>query len=61
MDKIKQIKQHADYLRLTLLRNQAEHLIHHAQIDKPTYQDYTFDLLEKKRCYSVRNQTLIGV
>ena len=48
MDKIKQIKQHADYLRLTLLRNQAEHLIHHAQIDKPTYIDYTFSLLEQE-------------
>src|SRR5664279_4554418 len=46
MDTIKQIKQHADYLRLTMLRNQAEHLIHHAQIDKPTYQEYTFNLLE---------------
>jgi DNA replication protein DnaC len=48
MDRIKQIKQHADYLRLTLLRNQAEHLIHHAQIDKPSYQDYTFNLLEQE-------------
>lgn len=48
MDRINQIKQHADYLRLTLIRNQAEQLIHHAQIDKPTYQDYTFTLLEKE-------------
>ena len=48
MDTIKQIKQHADYLRLTMIRNQAEHLIHHAQIDKPTYQEYTFSLLEKE-------------
>ncbi len=48
MDKIKQIKQHADYLRLTLLRNQAEHIIHNAQIDKPTYMDFTSNLLEQE-------------
>lgn len=48
MDRIKQIKQYADYLRLSLLRNQAEHVIHHAQIDKPSYQDYTFTLLEQE-------------
>lgn len=48
MDRIKQIKQHANYLRLTFLRNQAEHLVHHAQIDKPSYQDYTFNLLEQE-------------
>lgn len=48
MDRIKQIKQHADYLRLTLIRNQAEHMIHHAQIEKPSYQDYTFNLLEQE-------------
>lgn len=48
METIKQIKQHADYLRLTLLRNQAEHIIHHAQIDKPTYQDFTLNILEKE-------------
>lgn len=48
MEKIKQIKQHADLLRLTLLRNKAEDLIHQAQIDKPTYLDYTHSLLEKE-------------
>ena len=46
MEKINQIKQHADYLRLTLLRDEAVHFIHQAQIDKPTYTDYTFDILE---------------
>jgi len=46
MEKINQIKQHADYLRLTLLRDEASHFIHQAQIDKPTYMDYTFDILE---------------
>lgn len=48
MEKIKQIKQHADLLRLTLMRNKAEDLIHQAQIDKPTYLDYTLSLLEKE-------------
>jgi DNA replication protein DnaC len=46
MEKINRIKQHADYLRLTLLRDEAVHFIHQAQIDKPTYMDYTFDILE---------------
>ncbi|MCC6582711.1 MAG: ATP-binding protein [Chitinophagales bacterium] len=48
MEKIKQIKQYADYLRLTLLRNQAEHLIHQAQIDKSTHLDYTHNILEQE-------------
>lgn len=48
MEKIKQIKQHADILRLTLMRNKAEDFIHQAQIDKPTYLDYTLSLLEKE-------------
>lgn len=48
MEKIKQIKQYADHLRLTLLRNQAENFIHKAQIDKPSYMDYTCDLLEQE-------------
>lgn len=48
MEKIKQIKQYADYLRLTLLRNQAEQLIHQAQIDKSTHLDYTHNILEKE-------------
>ena len=42
MEQIKRIKQYADHLRLTMLRNQAERFIHQAQIDKPTYMDYTF-------------------
>lgn len=48
MEKIKQIKQYADHLRLTLMRNQADHLIHQAQIDKPSYIDYTHNLLERE-------------
>lgn len=48
MDKIKLIKQNADYLRLSMVRNQAEHLIHAAQLEKPSYLDYTHDLLEQE-------------
>ena len=48
MEKIKQIKQLADQLRLTLLRNQADNVIHLAQIDKHTYIDYTHNLLERE-------------
>jgi DNA replication protein DnaC len=48
MEKIKQIKQHADILRLTLMRNKAEDFIHQAQLDKPTYLDYTLSFLEKE-------------
>jgi DNA replication protein DnaC len=48
MDQIKRIKQYADHLRLTMLRNQAERFIHQAQIDKPSYLDYTRDILEQE-------------
>jgi DNA replication protein DnaC len=48
MEQIKRIKQYADHLRLTMLRNQAERFIHQAQIDKPTYLEYTYDILEQE-------------
>ena len=48
MEKITQIKQYADQLRLTQLRNKAESIIHSAQIDKPTYLDYTCNILEQE-------------
>lgn len=48
MEQINRIKQYADHLRLTMLRNQVERFIHQAQIDKPTYLDYTCDILEQK-------------
>ena len=48
MEQIQRIKQYADHLRLSLLRNQAERLIHQAQLDKPTYLDYTCDILEQE-------------
>lgn len=48
MEQIQRIKQYADHLRLTLLRSQAERFIHRAQIDKPTYLEYTCDVLEQE-------------
>lgn len=48
MEQIERIKQYADHLRLTLMRNHAEKFIHQAQIDKPTYLQYTHDILEKE-------------
>jgi len=48
MEQIIQIKQYADSLRLTQLRHNAEATIHQAQIDKPSYIEYTKDLLERE-------------
>lgn len=48
MEQIKRIKQYADHLRLTMLRNQAESFIHQAQIDNPGYLQYTCDILEQE-------------
>ncbi|MBE0561050.1 MAG: ATP-binding protein [Ochrobactrum anthropi] len=46
MEQIRQIKQYADTLRLTQLRNKAEMVIHQAQIDKPTYLELVYDILK---------------
>ncbi len=39
MNEITEIKEYTDYLRLTNLRNNAESIIHQAQIDSPTYME----------------------
>lgn len=46
MEQIKQIKQYADTLRLTQLRNKAEQVIHQAQIDKPSYLELIYSILK---------------
>jgi len=46
MEQINQIKQYADKLRLTKLRNKAESIIHQAQINKPSYLEFVQHLLE---------------
>ncbi len=48
MEQIIKIKQYADVLRLTQLKNAPEDIIHQAQIDKPTYMEYTLDLLKRE-------------
>lgn len=48
MEQIVQIKQYADNLRLTQLKNAPEEIIHQAQIDKPTYIEYTHALLKRE-------------
>lgn len=48
MEKVKEIRQYADYLRLSLLRNQAEDFIHQAQIDQPGYLNFTHNILEQE-------------
>jgi len=44
----KEVKQYADQLRLTQLKNSVEGTIHQAQIDKPSYLDYTHNLLKRE-------------
>lgn len=48
MNKTEQIKQYADVLRLSNLRNNAEKIIHEAQINNSSYLDYTHKLLEQE-------------
>jgi len=48
MKEIEKIRQYADSLRLTLLKNQPESLIHEAQIDNPGYLEFTMKLLERE-------------
>lgn len=42
------IREYADVLRLTLLKKEPEKLLHQAQIDKPTYGEFTRLLLERE-------------
>lgn len=46
MEQIRHIKQYADMLRLSQLRNKAESVIHQAQINKPTYLELIYDILK---------------
>ena len=47
-EQITKIKENADYLRLSLIRNEAENIIHTAQINKPSYLEYTYNLLDSE-------------
>lgn len=48
MKEIEIIRQYADALRLTQLKKEPEALIHNAQIDKPTYMEFTKLLLKQE-------------
>jgi DNA replication protein DnaC len=48
MKEIEMIRQYADNLRLTMLKNKPEAIIHQAQIDKPSYIEFTRMLLEQE-------------
>lgn len=48
MQQIEKIRQYAQSLRLTQLKNDPESVIHQAQIDKPGYIEYTTQLLERE-------------
>ncbi len=48
MKQIEIIREYANYLRLTLLKNSPEELIHQAQIDKPSYIEFTCSMLKRE-------------
>ncbi len=48
MKQIEQIKKYADLLRLTQTKNAPEEVIHKAQLDKPSYIEFTLSLLQRE-------------
>lgn len=48
MEQLERIRQYAQSLRLTQLKNDPESMIHQAQINKPGYLEYTAHLLERE-------------
>lgn len=48
MNEIQKIKEYADILRLTYLRNNAESIVHRAQIDNPTYLELILDVVRQE-------------
>lgn len=48
MEKITQIRQYADCLRLPLLRKEAESYIHQAQLDQPGYLSFMHNVLQQE-------------
>jgi DNA replication protein DnaC len=55
MEQIIQIKQYAETLRLTQLRNKAEQMIHQAQIDKPSYMEFVSNILKAEVLHRQKN------
>ena len=48
MNEIQKIKEYADILRLTNLRNNAEEIVHRAQIDTPTYLELILEVVRRE-------------
>lgn len=48
MKQLEQIKNYADILRLTKLKNAPEEILHRAQLEGPSYMEFTLDLLERE-------------
>ncbi|WP_211238153.1 ATP-binding protein [Saccharicrinis fermentans] len=48
MKLLDQIKNYADILRLTRMKNEPEAVLHQAQIDKPSYQEFALQLLQRE-------------
>jgi DNA replication protein DnaC len=48
MKQLEQIKQYAELLRLTQMKNAPEEVFHQAQIDKPSYPGFVLNLLQRE-------------
>ena len=48
MKQTEQIKQYAELLRLTQIRNNPERLIHQAQLEKLSYTDFLHTVLKQE-------------
>jgi len=48
MKPVDQIKSYADILRLTKMKNEPEAMLHQAQLDKPSYLEFTLQILQRE-------------
>ena len=48
MKQLEQIKNYADILRLTKMKNAPEEILHQAQVDNPSYMEFTLTILERE-------------
>lgn len=48
MKPLDQIKNYADILRLTKMKNEPEAMLHQAQLEKPSYQEFALMLLQRE-------------
>jgi len=55
MQQIELIKQYADILRLTQIRNTPTEILHSAQLDKPSYSDFLLNILKNEVAHRQKN------